>query len=480
MILCTDAPTSVWKRDVSSSMAKIWDAFCKNKIVHSQGKIKFADRTISWPGDTVELYERNAYTRITEDILNHNYQCVYITGTSGIGKSLYLLYLMYKLVLTSPLPSSISIHYKTREGGNFLLLPNGFVLRTEMTSPVFDEHVPKFVLIDSVNVQTVDPQYGPHILVASNSRHFKEFQKRVDEYRRRGKTIRMENWSKDELQCISAYPLDILTLRFDIFGGSARNVFMLERDVPVSRNNSYSIIFDDLINMFFRDRMRTVSLKEWEDALASIKYTIVNQLNMIDDVLDGKQAFISMFYHTFEETGQSWATTFLKCLAGKLMDSKVLTIGNKVRQIVGDSGSMGVAFESLVHETLLKSSCTYTATSIIKGQRPKNRIFTIPKKVEIFRGITDITSLSNPSYGLPITGNFSCVDGVMQPNTLLQYTISLIHPGIQEKVDAIRAQLLDTNLKNHALIFVVPVDNFNAFAVQEGYGDIKQYKMTYQ
>jgi hypothetical protein len=74
-----------------------------------------------------------------------------------------------------------------------------------------------------------------------------------------------------------------------------------------------------------------------------------------------KQAFTSMFYHTFEEAGhQSWATTFLKCLAGKIMDSKVLSIGDKLRQIVGESG-MGIAFETLVHEALLKKTMAYIA-----------------------------------------------------------------------------------------------------------------------
>lgn len=38
-------------------------------------------------------------------------------------------------------------------------------------------------LIDSVDMQIVDSQYGPQILVGSNTKYFKECQKRMKEVR---------------------------------------------------------------------------------------------------------------------------------------------------------------------------------------------------------------------------------------------------------------------------------------------------------
>eukprot|EP00981_Chlorochromonas_danica_P014287 scaffold7730_cov173-Ochromonas_danica.AAC.2 len=166
---------------------------------------------------------------MTVDIMQNKYSCVYVTGTSGIGKSLYLLYLMYELVRDSknrnqPIPT---ILYKTRDTESFLMLPNGQVNKSAMPFPVFEDYVPNYVLIDSVDAQTVDSRFGPHILVASNTTYFKEFQKRVDEVGSRGKKFYMDLWPKDELEVISQYHMDILNLRYDIFGGSARN-FKLE------------------------------------------------------------------------------------------------------------------------------------------------------------------------------------------------------------------------------------------------------------
>lgn len=46
-------------------------------------------------------------------------------------------------------------------------------------------------------------------------------------------------------------------------------------------------------------------------------------------------------------------------------------------------------------------------------------------------------------------------------------------------MSTIRAQLNEKNEKNHCLVFVVPQELLDCFPVQSGYGDIKQYVMTY-
>jgi hypothetical protein len=97
-----------------------------------------------------------------------------------------------------------TIFYKTREDESFLLLPDGNVMKSTMAVPVFtsEKGVPNYVLIDSVT-HSVDFQYGPHILVASNTKFFKEFQKRMTEVGPKGKKIYMDQWSKGELHYIS-------------------------------------------------------------------------------------------------------------------------------------------------------------------------------------------------------------------------------------------------------------------------------------
>jgi hypothetical protein len=40
-----------------------------------------------------------------------------------------------------------------------------------------------------MDIQTVDSQFGPHILAASNTKYFKEFQERVDMIGNKGKKL---------------------------------------------------------------------------------------------------------------------------------------------------------------------------------------------------------------------------------------------------------------------------------------------------
>lgn len=154
----------------------------------------------------MELYERDIYKTMTAEIMEKMYSCVYITGTSGIGKSLYLFYLMYALVQNSKKQSKPhpTILYKTRASESYLLLPNGTVQVSTMSTLVFFDYVPNFVFVDSMDIPTVDSQFGPHILVASNTKYFKEFQKRVFEVGLKGRKFYMDVWSKDELQHISS------------------------------------------------------------------------------------------------------------------------------------------------------------------------------------------------------------------------------------------------------------------------------------
>lgn len=416
---------------------------------------------------------------MTADIMTNRYSCVYITGTSGIGKSLYLLYLMYELVQAKKISGeeNPTILYKTRDSECFLLLSNGDVQKSTMSSPVFQDSVPNCVLIDSVDVQTVDSQFGPHILVASNTKYFKEFQKRVDEVGSKGKKFYMDLWSKDELQLISAYHIDILNLRYDVFGGSARN-FKLDRRSTSADNEQFSGIVDSMLKLFFDGRLFSVERETWNATLFSIKNAIVEQLNVVDEVSGSAQAFTSMFYHLHNTGQQTWATNFLKCLAGKIIDMRVLNLSERLKLLIGESG-IGIAFESLGHETLLKSNVEHKATSIVKYQRPGEFQFKVPVRVEVFRGISDICKLPSDCYGLPVNGNFPCVDAVIQPNILLQFTVSRHHPGIEDKTKDIRANLLSTDKKEHRLVFVVPKEHLNGFNKQDGYGDIKQYVMTY-
>eukprot|EP01031_Cornospumella_fuschlensis_P034259 gene34259-41469_t len=98
-------------------------------------------------------------------------------------------------------------------------------------------------------------------------------------------------------RCIFPYHLDISNLRYDIFGGSARNFFKREpgSDLTLITGSPTYAIVDSVIELFFEGvREFTVTKEEWDGA------------------------------KTLAPGKIGWATGFLKFLAGKILDTRKL------------------------------------------------------------------------------------------------------------------------------------------------------------
>jgi hypothetical protein len=95
----------------------------------------------------------------------------------------------------------------------------------------------------------------------------------------------------------------------------------------------------------------------------------------------------------------------------------------------------------------------------------------------LIRNVDDIEHLPVGHYGLPIFGNFPLIDAVIQPDTLIQFTVSLNHKGAVDRLDEIRTKLSAPQNK-HRIIFVIPASNIDFFKYQTNLSTIKQY-MTF-
>jgi len=97
------------------------------------------------------------------------------------------------------------------------------------------------------------------------------------------------------------------------------------------------------------------------------------------------------------------------------------------------------------------------------------------RSIMLIRSIEDIEGLSSNHYGLPIFGNFPLVDAIIQPNILIQFTISPTgHKGAVDKLEDIRSQLKG-NSKDHMMVFVIPHGNKDTFKYQRDLESIHQY-----
>jgi hypothetical protein len=92
---------------------------------------------------------------------------------------------------------------------------------------------------------------------------------------------------------------------------------------------------ESVIELFFNAREHTVIEEEWTNTKASITCAIVEQLNMVEESAN-QEAFSSMFYQTLTTGQMTWATTFLKLLAGIRYESP-----DHTREAPADHWSIG-------------------------------------------------------------------------------------------------------------------------------------------
>jgi hypothetical protein len=150
---------------------------------------------------------------------------------------------------------------------------------------------------------------------------------------------------------------------------------------------------------------------------------------------------------------------------------------------VGNSG-IGNSFECLGHRKLTTCKNAFNLSPLVpKSARdvvnnyPNIKMnFNFP--IERMRTFGDVAELHDKHYGLPIVSNFPLVDAVIQPHTLIQFTIARnYHKGAVELLPDLRSKLREKDQTKHIMIFVVPEENMNSFKYQKDLKDIKQYIM---
>lgn len=95
--------------------------------------------------------------------------------------------------------------------------------------------------------------------------------------------------------------------------------------------------------------------------------------------------------------------------------------------------------------------------------------------VVLVRDINDIETLEDRCYGFPLFSNFLPVDAIIQPETLIQFTIAQVKDnGATGKLPEIRKKLRGP-LHDHRIIFIVPTDNFESFKYVPERSGIQQY-----
>ena len=456
----------------------VWTALVQGTIIEDtlNPRVWKLQGEIPWIGTVKRFYNRECYDKITENIFSNELTHVLIIGTPGIGKTMYLQCILAHLarLARSVRRDPPSIHYQRRYAGavqTLSFLPNGSVVDVTGVKHEID---PDYLLSDSVDL---DPPYGKvlNLEVASDKpTNYNNFQKRIGEPgdRKKGEEIVMPLFSFEELLCIKPTTVDNKAALFlyDIFGGSARN-FLCTSDL----NSAILPAVEDAMGLIFPDIAADPSLSE---LIAKVSRHMSAKL-LTDGTQDptGPSTVNSMMRHRLPDRNMIWASRFMEFLAAAIIDDKASDIYGALKQIIGASGT-GCLFEALGHRKLLTSRREFLLKpllSSIPSERPtfEEASFSLP--VNRFRVIADIKNLPIGTYGLPMDGNFPFLDGIIQPDTFIQYTVSLKHKGAVDRLDAMREQLKEKDRNKHRVVFVVPHNNVRTFKFQSNLATISQF-----
>ena len=468
---------------VENKLSVVWNAIINKKIVKSgEGRRKWTlPNDGVWVGNVKTFYNRECYdynikrffqmpTTVTKGLLS---------GTAGIGKSLFLIRLLDYIVEFSETVADISIDYYQREGPStscrYRLLGSGDVVLYDQLK----HRTPDYLLSDSIDFG-VDKGNRFSLLVASEKEaDVARVTKRVREMGANGASIIMPPFTMNELLQIK--PLEMTEeeaiFRGDVFGGSARNFVA---NTAGTGTYTYQVV-DETMNAFFPEIYKVRFASSWQNIVSSLSQQL-GKMTSISDNLSAVNIVNSMFIHIIPDKGAIWASVFMKTLAGAVVDAKDINITGELKKILGNSG-YGSLFESVCHLKLTRCVTPFLLIPLHARngkniQETANPSIKFDMDIAILTTVSDISSLPNNTYGLPLFSNFPLVDAIIQPDTLIQYTVSLSHKGAVNQLADIRKKLNEKNSKKHLIIFVVPKDNLFKFKHQNNLYGIKQFVIT--
>eukprot|EP01031_Cornospumella_fuschlensis_P023392 gene23392-28384_t len=405
-----------------------------------------------------------------------------VLGIKGIGKSVFLNYLMVRIVekhRAEQLPDPVII-FASNEHRVLFNSTGAFTTARDF----FDAD---YLLIDSVDYASFSGIRKLAIEVSSNNpSHYTSFRDRLVEAAH-GVRVNMPPWTYDELLLVNpvsaTFTEEEAMFLFEVFGGCVRH-FKRRSDVLESAND----FVQRHALWYFGDHIKNTYSATWNWAMQEIRDRISKKMRigtggMTPDTVQISSLFWNDHINLSEtEFTAGFTTHFMKLFAGYLCEEKEALLWNALRGVFGASGE-GVAFESVGHKKLTTTNATYTAVNLKKGMRHDNRaksfaksFFDLPRWR--IRKVEDIASLPDDHYGLPLFSNFPVVDAIIQPNILLQFTVAATHGNASDETwyEQIRAGLRGDK-SSHKMIFIIKEENVGKFVHVGTPPDLQCYYM---
>jgi hypothetical protein len=414
------------------------------------------DGDFYWDGSfTKRLVIQPHWLQLYDQLIHGAQTHVSLEGKAGRGKSVFLRYMIIRMLEDPDIVNEATIAYKVKDStGNyftFWIAKNGISMNEVKEIPERSDYLFLDNVDSALSLRAKKLNLG---LTSGNKDVLKEFRKRVDEAGPLGKEYSMQAPDLKAMRLMySDIPTDDLQFRFDVLGGNPRR-FRGEGSFTVSAETK-QLVYPELqicITMFFgASYNHTMETPEGMRARWAMRV-------IAKEVQKSADCDSSLFRAEFATDSDLWeerfATTFLRLVAGALDSKNDASLRDALKRIVGDSG-LGYAHEYLSHAAFLAGGPTTTTFGLDTTQA----VVQLPaglygQQVTLVRNIPDLANLLGCStYGLPTISTFPAVDAIVFPN-LLQMTIRDKHGGAVNKLSDI-ATALGVPESDLLLIFVV-------------------------
>ena len=403
-----------------------------------------------------------------------------VKGTPGIGKSVFLAYLLWTIVQNNR-EKKISIVYKSGPDNVLALMAtdtsDAEIWSTHKDAPPRPQEFwdavsdavntpSSWVLLDSCeHLEEAEAVANTVLVTSPRADIFNEFAKFAKD-----STLWMPVWTWEELEdcrnkVYKHIPIDHLQKFAEISGGIPRLVFQTKADEK-ARDEWCDSIKREIYMKLPRsmDGLRTIvdvisASVERSEASHRILHFYV-----LDEFFDASSPGIG-YRHSRVQFPSAWVEELTTTALERANANDIVHLINSAAGQVGWSGPRSIMFESWAHRTLPLGGQTYEIKRLDgPDPKPTGTIAFLANPAVLFWKLRELSMLADKVYAHPRTKILGAVDALMRPDKMFQMTIGEKHPIKAARLQDAMAMLQPQGQLR--LYFVIPRDRWDDFKEQ--------------
>lgn len=482
----------------STQFKKLWEIIVRDeKLIQHDDLWSIIAEGTEWSGGTTSLLVTSDWKNLAQLIMSQRERSnIVLNGKAGRGKSVFLLYLMFSILLRAKnkhlSDSGIRIQQSELDPSIVFVNLDGVIHYVTVDQVCIRDSIPDgahYYFADNIDIKTAG--LGSHITMALSSGDvdvLKEWHKRIKESE--GLILYMPSLTLESMERLfgESSTIEEIVFKFDVINGNPRE---FHNNCKADLGSKYFVLVKECVKWMFGDDYisnqnspSSSSSSSTGNAL-SVKQSlglwainiIVYALTNCD--LTSSKTDSSLFKHyeineEYTTPAETFTSTFMGYVAGKLSEKYEQEVSSTLKKLFGSG--IGNAFEFTSHASLLAmtadqdhwSWCGSTSSYVnLKGLLGGHR------KV-LIRNIDDIKSLKKGDYGLPTVCNFPLIDSIILPSVVTNMTIGNTHHGAVGKVNEI-VKCMKIEASRLMMVFVVPDDQVAVFKFPTDLGQMKMY-----